>query len=77
MVPHGIEPQWQMTHNLQTLQYTHMGKPQQVQDHGWTKQHDHQDMARIESKQWIKPHQNKQQHPQMELTEIARDRWIK
>ena len=62
-----IEPQRQMTHNLQELQYTHTRKPQQVQDHFLTQPHEPQDMASFDSE--FEPHQHNQHHPQMELTE--------
>ena len=59
-----------MTHNLQAWQYSHTGKPPQVQDHWWTQQQQPQDMAHNDNEQWMKPHQHNQQHPQMELTEL-------
>ena len=67
-MPQDIEPQWQMAHNLQALQYTYTGKPQQMQDHFLTQPHEPQDMACFDSE--FEPHQHNQQHPQMELTEL-------
>jgi hypothetical protein len=65
-VPQSIEPQWQMAHNLQAWQYSHMGKPPQVQDHWWTQQQQPQDIAH---KQWMTSIQHNQQQ-QMELTDL-------
>ncbi len=69
-VPQSIEPQWQMAHNLQAWQYSHMGMPWQVHDQQWTQQQQLQEMAENDNEQWIEPHQHNQQHPQMELMEI-------
>ena len=67
-MPQDIEPQGQMTHNLQVLQYTHTGKPQQVQDHFLTQPHKPQDTARFDGE--LELHQHNQHHPQIELTEM-------
>jgi hypothetical protein len=46
-----------MAYNLQAWDYSHTGKHWQVQDHWWTQQQ-LQDIAHIDSEQWMKPHQH-------------------
>jgi hypothetical protein len=60
-----------MVHSLQATQYSHKRNPQQVHDHGWTKQQHLHEIAENDHEQLsLCLNQHNQQHPQMELTEI-------
>ena len=71
--PQSIEQLWQMVHSLQARHYSHKGNPQQVHDHGWTKQQQLHEIAENDREQRsLQLHQHNQHHPQMELMEIQK-----